>query len=55
LHTELALEENVQITKEIPDTMECPRCHGEGTREGRVCEHCSGTGRIPVERVEADD
>jgi len=24
----------------------CPQCNGSGTKAGRPCEHCQGSGRI---------
>lgn len=34
------------VALQVEDT--CPRCHGIGTDNGRLCPQCSGTGRVLV-------
>lgn len=40
--------EEEQMANEVPTEMECPDCHGTGTRAGETCSRCGGSGTLPV-------
>jgi hypothetical protein len=36
---------------DIPQSVDCPFCHGAGRRsDGGQCGHCGGTGQMPSQR-----
>jgi DnaJ-class molecular chaperone len=38
---------SLQLQTESP----CPRCHGTGTENGKLCHECRGTGTVPVRKT----
>ena len=38
----------------VPRERDCEACHGNGERDGVICDRCDGSGKRPVEQIPPD-